>query len=422
MKKSFLLSFCVILYSYVSLATPPQHGWHAINDLDQVYSDGSSPVGLQKAHCELGEHEKELTQSLPDNSSDRNVLLVRFSLLVQHTSGKHRLIDIPLNKPKDLVFDSSAVTAFSVENFQADIGEAKKAETRLSARESSKLDELGIASIRVYNALKRNDFFTSTLLQKYTFFSHEFSIEEIIRFAQDIAKIPLIQERYPDFVQSLDKRVHELTEADRALKERLVAEKRKLDDLYLRLNDAYEHLDTQTEAIEASFRTMQKLSQEAVKHFVDFRKFYEEKMSPIVGEFWHSEPKLIHYLRTKLSTIELPTLEEDERPVFLFLNVHSRFDICRICGPSLLATLSTWGILADEISGHFGLSRERYSLVSSFRQFRPKLWDQAKVREFHEEAAQVPRIISLEELRTVYQGGTPYFFSAYIGDSSEIPS
>lgn len=422
MKRFLLPCIGFILYTCLSIASPPKHGWHAIEDLDQIRSDDSSPIGLQRVHRELGENEKELTLHLPDNSTERNVLLARFNLLVQNTDQSFRLISIPLEGQKDIVFDSSAITAFSEENYQMEIGEAQKAQSRLTTKDSSRAEEVGRASIKVHQSLRKYESFFTTVREKYTFFSQKLSIDEIVHFAREISSFPIMAV-YPSFRELLDRRIGELTEADQSLQRKLRMGKEKLDKQYSEMSSFFDELDLKKDVVEASFREMQKILQEGIKHFVDFRELYAQKMSPVVGDFWHSEPKLIFMFRSGLlDSVKRPLSSTGERPVFLFLSLHSRFDICEICGPSLLSSLSPWGVLAERLSGHFGLQPSQFFLVSSFRQFRTKLWDQAKLREYREEAAQVPKTISLRELRTFLQGGAPYFFSAYIGDFSEISS
>jgi hypothetical protein len=86
--------------------------------------------------------------------------------------------------------------------------------------------------------------------------------------------------------------------------------------------------------------------------------------------YWHSEEKLLHFLMTDLDRIMQPIIDQlqDHKTVAIFLNLHSKYDICPICSKTLVifSALEDFG---QRLQTCF--STKQFKIFTSFREERP---------------------------------------------------
>ncbi len=86
--------------------------------------------------------------------------------------------------------------------------------------------------------------------------------------------------------------------------------------------------------------------------------------------YWHSEQKLLHFLMTDFDRIMQPIIEQlqQNKPIAIFLNLHSKYDICPTCSKTLVifSALQDFGQRLQE-----RFSTKQFKIFTSFREERP---------------------------------------------------
>lgn len=396
LRLSLLFIHLTVLFSSSVLAVWPEDGWEGVHSLNIKHKE--KIVNFDNLHRDLAREEEKLTSLLPPDDK-MNVVLASVSFLGGNEENPLHTYQLK-RENKWLVFESGWTSSFS----DNPVLEEAQRRMRPYANDLKKTEGVSHQSMEsllqdCIEIAQKQKHFLEVVKPNFHFFKREeTSIEATIqtiltifdRVKTTFSSIQPGEPGYPLYEAFLKDSAAFLKLVE-GLKTIKVEGRQDIKELSDKITDDGINLKIIAE-LENIVKTHQKdlLAQE---------KEVTKISSKVIATYWHSEQRFLKHLEDSLSDL-LETLLMEKvpfKPEAIFINIHSRHDICRVCSHTFVQSYTQpMGVISffhTELCKKFGLDlKTPLHITSSFRDLR-----QGTQYQLREQPAQ-----SLEDLKTIY--------------------
>lgn len=369
-KVIFLSFYLTVLFNPYAYAGWPEDGWEGVPSLHVVHK--GQTVNFDQLHQLLATEEEKVARALPPNDST-NIVLASISFLGGEVPSLHTY-HLKNQEDKWLVFESGWASSF-ISNPVYDQAQKlmKPYAAKLQKEDLTALDKEKLVQdcIKVAEGQR---YFEEHIRPSFHFFHHEpIPVAHILERVESIfSQTDSREVGYPVY---------------RDLRKNRIAFDRVASELQITKFEAAQSIRDLSQEIDLSSGvdlTFIKEMGQSVKTAHDQLSTQEKEMSKIgskvISTYWHSEQKLLKHIKDAMPSI-LESLNQDHlpfKPEAVFINVHSRHDICPVCSHTFVRSytrpegvLSTFRAALCERLAIDSQSLPLY-LTSSFREKREK--------------------------------------------------
>lgn len=369
-KAAFLTFYFFVVLNTHSYAGWPEDGWEGVPSLRIVHK--GQTVNFDELHQHLATEEERIARILPSNTPT-NIVLASVSFLGGDGSSLHTYL-LKNQEKKWLVFESGWASSFIPSPVYAQTQrlmkpyapKLQKDDLTPADKEQLVQDCIKIAQDRCY--------FEEEVSPNFYFFDYdpmsvEYILERVGRVFSETALEDPGRFVYDEFAHNRD------------------VYTRFVSDLQMSKRKAGQSISELTQRIDLSsgidLEFIKDLS-DAAKDFREIISTQEKETSKIgskvISTYWHSEQKFLKYIEDEMPNILADMFKEPLpfTPEAVFINVHSRHDICPVCSHTFVRSYTRpEGVLSafrDALYKRFGTDSQTFPLymTSSFREKREK--------------------------------------------------
>jgi hypothetical protein len=374
-KKVGFLTFCLfVMLSTHLCAGWPEDGWEGVPSLRFIHK--GHPISFDQLHQLLATEEEKAARILPSNTPT-NIVLASISLLGGGEIPSLHTYYLQSSESKWLVFESGWDSSFSSNPVHEEAQKLMKTYApKLQKGDSLTLldkEQLVQSCIKVAQSQR---YFEEQITPNFYFFDQEFiPIESIL------ARIERVFFESEPNSSDVSHAVHRDLIKNRAAFDRVAS-------------------DLQTAKLEAA-KSISMMSQEinlcsginldfikdldrSVKYAHNQISVREKEMSSlgskVISTYWHSEQKFLKYIEDEMPHILADMFKESLpfKPEAVFINVHSRHDICPVCSHTFVRSYTrpegVLSVFRDALCKRLEIDSQAIPLymTSSFREKREK--------------------------------------------------
>ncbi len=370
-KKATFLTFCfsVVINTHLH-AGWPEDGWEGVPSLRIVHK--GQTVNFDKLHQHLATEEEKVARVLPSNTPT-NIVLVSVSFLGGDGFSLHTY-PLKNQEKKWLVYESGWTSSFIPSPVYAQAQRLMKPYApKLQKEDLTPADKEHLVQDCI-KIVEGRRYFEEEMSPNFYFFDYDtISVEYIL---ERVGRV--FSETVPEDPSRF---VYEEFAHNRDVYTRIVS------NLQMSKREAGRSISELTQRIDLSsgidLDFIKDLS-DAAKDFREIISAREKEVSSIgskvISTYWHSEQKFLKYIEDEMPNILADMFKEPLpfTPEAVFINVHSRHDICPVCSHTFVRSYTRpEGVLSAfkaALCEKLGIDSQTFPLymTSSFREKREK--------------------------------------------------
>ena len=368
-KKFFLIFSIIFLFNSLVYAGWPEDGWEGVSSLRVVHR--GTAINFDELHRLLATEEEKVARFLPPNNTT-NIVLASISFLGGEVPSLHTY-HLQTPEVKWLVFESGWTSSFvspvheEAQKLMRPYGPKLQKEDGLTLPEK---DQLVRDCIKVAQS---QQYFEDNIKPYFHFFDQdEALVEEILeRVYRAFSQVSPKEPGYSIYEELLKNRA---------------AFKRVLSALQAGQLEAGKSISDLSAKIDLSVG----VNLDFIKELANIVKTFQEQISrrekelsnigsKVIATYWHSEQKFLKFIEGAIESILDNSLKDlPFKPEAIFINIHSRHDICSVCSHTLVRSYTqpegTFTLLRNAFCEKLKVELQDLPLyvTSSFREKREK--------------------------------------------------
>ncbi|MBY0501353.1 MAG: hypothetical protein K2P93_05060 [Alphaproteobacteria bacterium] len=368
-KKFFLILSVIFLFNSLVYAGWPEDGWEGVSSLRVVHRE--TAINFDELHRLLATEEEKVARLLPPNNTT-NIVLASISFLGGEVPSLHTY-HLQSPEVKWLVFESGWTSSFvspvheEAQKLMRPYGPKLQKEDGLTLLEK---DQLVRDCIKVAQS---QQYFEDNIKPYFHFFDQDGAlVEEILeRIYRAFSQVSPKEPGYGIYEELLKNRA---------------AFRRVLSTLQAGQLEAGKSISDLSAKIDLSAG----VNLDFIKELANMAKTFQEQISrrekelsnigsKVISTYWHSEQKFLKFIEDAIPNILDHSLKDlPFKPEAVFINIHSRHDICSVCSHTLVRSYTqpegTLSILRNALRERLKIELQDLPLylTSSFREKRDK--------------------------------------------------
>lgn len=375
---SYFLSIFFLFLSLAFLITKgyagwPEDGWEGVSSLN--ISHKGQIIDFDNIHQLLSKEEENVARALPSDNKT-NIVLASISFLGGGDTPSLYTYHLK-NQGKQIVFESGLTSSFT----HSPVYEEAQRLLRPYASKLQKEDGLSFSEKETlvrdcFLVCDHQRYFVEQVAPKFHFFHQEsipidFILRRVERVFSGISEINELTPSLPIYTEFTKDKA-----AFNRISIALQANKVEAGQNIIALSDQVkQNPEVSLDFIREAASSLKADGEKVSKREIELNKVG----SKVISTYWHSEPKLLSFIEENNQMIaedimqNLPFIPES-----IFINMHSRHDICSVCGHSLVCSYThpngILNIFKNAFCEKLKIDPQTFPLyvTSSFREERTK--------------------------------------------------